>query len=194
MARMAQANRNTKETKIQAILNIDGSGEAKVRTGIGFFDHMITLLAFHSNMDITLQAEGDLAVCDHHTIEDCGILLGKLFKEALADKRGIARYGSMRMVMDETLCLVDIDISGRPYLVYNCELKRDMIKDYSCEMTKEFLYAFMVNAGITLHVNVVYGENDHHKVEAIFKGLGQALKRAVTIESDKLPSTKGMIA
>lgn len=193
MARIKQAHRNTKETQIQAVLNVDGSGKAEVATGIGFFDHMVMLLAFHSKMDITLVANGDLHICDHHTVEDCGILLGQLLREALGNKAGIERYGSMRMVMDETLCCVDLDISGRPYLVYNCELKRDMIKDFACEMTKEFLYAFAIQAGITLHVNVLYGDNDHHKIEAIFKGLGRALKTAVQVQGTQIPSSKGVI-
>ncbi|MDF9825640.1 imidazoleglycerol phosphate dehydratase HisB [Breznakia sp. PF5-3] len=193
MSRVKQSVRNTKETQIQAMLNLDGTGKADVETGIGFFDHMITLLSFHSGIDITLQAKGDLEVCDHHTIEDCGILLGQLFNEAIGDKAGIQRYGSMRMVMDETLCNVDLDISGRPYLVYNCDLKRDMIKDYACEMTKEFLYAFAINARITLHVNVIYGDNDHHKVESIFKGLGRALKTAIKVDGYEIPSSKGVI-
>lgn len=193
MTRVAQTSRDTKETQIQAMINIDGSGVADINTGVGFFDHMLTLLSFHSNMDITLYAKGDLHVCDHHMVEDCGILLGMLVKEALGDKRGIQRYGSMRMVMDEVLCTVDLDISGRPYLVYNAELKRDMIKDFSCEMTKEFLYAFAIQSGITLHVNVMYGDNDHHKIEAIFKGLGRALKEAVKITGTAIPSSKGVI-
>ena len=193
MTRVAQTSRNTKETKIQAMINIDGTGAADINTGVGFFDHMLTLFAFHSNMDIRIHATGDLYVCDHHLVEDCGIVLGMLFKEALNDKRGIQRYGNMRMVMDEVLCSVDLDISGRAYLVYNVELKRDTIKDFACEMTKEFLYAFAIQSGITLHVNVIYGDNDHHKIEAIFKGLGRALKIAVGVSGNQIPSSKGVI-
>ena len=154
---------------------------------------MLTLFSFHSGIDVKLKANGDLNVCDHHTVEDCGILLGTCVKEALQDKRGIARYGNMMLPMDETLCNVTLDISGRPYLVYHCELKRDQIGNFSCEMVEEFLRAFAFAAGITLHVNVYYGVNDHHKIEAIFKALGRALKAAVKVEGDALPSTKGKL-
>lgn len=191
--RKSEIIRETKETKIKASMNIDGTGESDVKTGIGFFDHMLTLFAFHSGFDLILEAEGDLSVCDHHTIEDCGIVLGTLVNQCLGDRAGIQRYGSMRMVMDETLCDVDLDISGRPYLVYHCELSRETIKDYSCEMTKEFLYAFAMQSKITLHVNVLYGDNDHHKIEAIFKGLGRALKKACEITGTEIPSSKGVI-
>lgn len=191
--RTASLERNTKETQISCAINLDGTGIADVHTGVGFFDHMLTLFAFHSGFDLTLHAKGDLYVCDHHTVEDCGIILGTCLKEALGDKRGIARYGSMNLPMDETLCNVTLDISGRSYLVYNCELKRDSIGTFSCEMCEEFLRAFAFQAGITLHVNVFYGKNDHHKVEAIFKALGRSLKQATTIVSDELPSTKGML-
>lgn len=191
--RQASLIRETKETQIHLKLNVDGKGKANIDTGVGFFDHMLTLLAFHSNMDLELKAKGDLYVCDHHTIEDCGILLGNAFKQALGDRRGIARYGSFNLPMDETLCNVTLDISGRPYLVYNCELKRESIGNFSCEMVEEFLRAFAFQAGITLHVNVFYGTNDHHKVEAIFKALGRALKQASEIVSDTIPSSKGVL-
>ena len=154
---------------------------------------MLTLFAFHSNFDLVVKADGDLEVCDHHTIEDCGILLGKLFLEALGDKKGIARYGSMNLPMDEVLCNVTLDISGRPYLVFNCELTRENIGTMSCEMVEEFFRAFCVAAGVTLHINVYYGKNEHHKVEAIFKAFGRALKQAVKIESNRIPSSKGVI-
>ena len=191
--RLAEEVRTTKETNIQCKVNLDGSGQAAIATGIGFFDHMLTLLAFHSGFDITMQAKGDLEVCDHHTVEDCGIILGSCVKQALKDKRGIARYGSMNLPMDETLANVSLDISGRSYLVCNCDLKRDTIGSFSCEMLPEFLRAFAVHCGLTLHVNVLYGENDHHKVEAVFKALGRAVRGAVTIVSDELPSTKGVL-
>ena len=161
--RIAEKNRDTKETKIYEKINLD------------------------------VKADGDLEVCDHHTIEDCGILLGKLFLEALEDKKGIARYGSVNLPMDEVLCNVALDISGRPYLVFNCELIRENIGTMSCEMVEEFFRAFCVAAGVTLHINVYYGKNDHHKVEAIFKAFGRALKQAVKIESDRIPSSKGVI-
>ena len=191
--RVAQMNRNTKETKIECSLNLDGSGISDIETGIGFFDHMLTLFSFHSKIDLKLHAQGDLYVCDHHTVEDCGIVLGKLVAQALADCRGIHRYGSFTIPMDETLCNVTLDCSKRPYLVYNCELKREKIGDFSCEMVEEFLRAFALNAGITLHVNVYYGRNDHHKVEAIFKALARALKEAIYIEGNELPSSKGVL-
>ena len=178
--------RVTKETKISCSLNLDGSGQSKIATGIGFFNHMLELFAFHANFDLELMADGDLDVCDHHTIEDCGILLGECFKTALADKRGINRYGFMSLPMDEALANVTLDLSGRSYLVYHC--------GFSCEMLEEFLRAFSFNAGITLHVNVAYGTNDHHKIEAVFKGLGRALRQAVQISGDELPSTKGILA
>ena len=191
--RCVNKKRDTKETQISCYVNLDGDGTSDIHTGVGFFDHMLTLFSFHSGIDVKLQANGDLDVCDHHTVEDCGILLGTCVKEALQDKRGIARYGSMMLPMDETLCNVTLDISGRPYLVYQCELKRDQIGNFSCEMVEEFLRAFAFAAGITLHVNVYYGTNDHHKVEAIFKALGRALKAAVKVEGNALPSTKGKI-
>lgn len=193
MIRTAEVERNTKETQIKIKLDIDGEGKSDINTGIGFFDHMLTLFAFHSKMNLSIQAKGDLYVCDHHLIEDTGILLGEAFLQALGDKRGIERYGSSRVVMDETLSEVDLDISGRSYLVYHCDLKREKIGEYSCEMTGEFLRAFAYNAKITLHVNCLYGENDHHKVEAIFKALGRAIKAAATITSQAIPSTKGVL-
>lgn len=192
--RTYKMQRVTKETKISCSLNLDGSGQSKIATGIGFFNHMLELFAFHANFDLELMADGDLDVCDHHTIEDCGILLGECFKTALADKRGINRYGFMSLPMDEALANVTLDLSGRSYLVYHCELKREQIGGFSCEMLEEFLRAFSFNAGITLHVNVAYGTNDHHKIEAVFKGMGRALRQAVQISGDELPSTKGILA
>lgn len=191
--RTATRKRHTKETQIEASLTLEGSGKCTIDTGIGFFDHMLTLFAFHANMDLMVKANGDLHVCDHHTIEDIGIILGDLLQEALQDKYGIARYGNFFLPMDETLAQVTIDISGRPYLVYHCELKRDNINTFSCEMVSEFLRAFVNHAQLTLHVNVPYGENDHHKIEAIFKALGRSLAQAVRIESDRLPSSKGVL-
>ena len=192
-SRCAKQNRDTKETKISCYMNLDGDGTSDIHTGIGFFDHMLTLFSFHSGIDLTLTAQGDLEVCDHHTVEDCGILMGACLKEALQDKRGIGRYGSMLLPMDEALAQVVLDISGRSFLLYNCELKRDTIGSFSCEMVEEFLRAFAFQAGITLHVNVPYGTNDHHKVEAIFKALGRALKAAIAVSGDALPSTKGTL-
>ncbi len=191
--RTASASRITKETSIEVSIQLDGSGKCDVDTGIGFFDHMLHLFAFHANMDVTLKAKGDLHVCDHHTIEDCAILLGSLFKEALQDKVGIARYGSARVIMDECLTSVDVDICNRSYLVFNCDFKRDSIHTYSTEMTKEFFQAFAYNANVSLHINNQYGENDHHKVESIFKGVARALKQAIVIESNQILSSKGVL-
>lgn len=193
MLRVAQKQRDTKETQIYAAINLDGSGKSEIDTGIGFFDHMLTLFAFHAKVDLTVRAKGDLYVCDHHIIEDTGIILGEILFEALNDKRGIERYGNARVVMDEALTSVDLDLSGRSYLVYHCELKREKIGEYSCEMTSEFLRAFTNQAKMTLHVNTYYGENDHHKVESIFKALGRALKMAVKVNGNDIPSTKGLI-
>ena len=191
--RTAEKKRTTKESDITCRIALDGSGGSSIDTGVGFFDHMLTLFSFHASMDLQLSAKGDLDVCDHHTIEDCGILLGECIKEALGDKKGIERYGCMHLPMDETLAIVTLDISNRPYLVYRCELRRDSIGNFSCEMVEEFLRAVAFQAGITLHVDVPYGNNDHHKVEAIFKAFGRALKQAVRITSDILPSTKGAL-
>jgi imidazoleglycerol-phosphate dehydratase len=192
--RISSKTRNTKETKLQGSLNLDGSGKADIDTGIGFFNHMLELFAFHSGFDVTLKADGDLHVDDHHTIEDLGILLGSMFYEAIGEKKGIARYGSFRMPMDEALAVVDLDISGRPYLVFDADFSRENVGGYSTEMTEEFLRAFIVESRITLHVHVPYGKNDHHKIEAIFKALARALKQAVKVEGDQIPSSKGVLA
>ena len=193
--RKAKIERNTKETKLKLAINLDGTGKTNIKTGVGFFDHMLNLMAFHGGFDLEVQAQGDLEVCDHHTVEDIGIALGKIFLEALGDKMGIKRYGTFFVPMDETLAHVSLDISGRPYLVFECDFNRESIGNFSTEMTKEFLRAFAFNAGITLHARVLYGENDHHKVEAIFKALGRALSIAKTVDKDNmvLPSTKGML-
>lgn len=193
--RKGKIERNTKETKLKLAINLDGTGKTNIKTGVGFFDHMLNLMAFHGGFDLEVQAQGDLEVCDHHTVEDIGIALGKIFLEALGDKMGIKRYGTFFVPMDETLAHVSLDISGRPYLVFECDFNRESIGNFSTEMTKEFLRAFAFNAGITLHARVLYGENDHHKVEAIFKALGRALNIAKTVDKDNmvLPSTKGML-
>ena len=191
--RNCKLERNTKETKILCEINLDGTGKSDISTGIGFFDHMLNLFAFHSRMDLTLRADGDLYVDDHHTIEDCGIILGNAFKKAIGDRRGIVRYGNFTIPMDETLANVCLDISGRPYLVCNAEFQREKVGEMSTEMVQEFFRAFCVQAGITLHINVYYGQNDHHKIEAVFKAFGRALKEAVRIESDEMPSSKGVL-
>ena len=191
--RSSSKERNTKETQIKLSIDLDNYEDSNINIGVGFFDHMLTLLAFHGKFTLNVEANGDLYVDDHHMIEDTGILLGQAFKEALQDKKGIRRYGYARVPMDEALAVVDLDLSNRGYLVYNVDLYRYEINGFSLEMVKEFMYAFAINSGTTLHINLMYGDNDHHKVEAIFKALGQALKKAVKIVDDRLPSTKGKI-
>lgn len=191
--RKANVIRKTKETEIELNLNIDGSKKSNVLTEIGFFNHMIDLFTFHGCMDIDLKTKGDVWVDDHHLIEDVGIALGNVYKEALGDKKGIKRYSTIFLPMDETLVMISLDISGRPYLHFEGDFNRENIKDFSTEMVEEFLRAFAFNAGITLHVRILYGTNDHHKVEAIFKGLGRALREASAVEGEELPSTKGML-
>lgn len=191
--RNSQITRNTKETQLDGTLLIDGSGKYDIECETGFFKHMLELFSFHSKMDLDLKVAGDLEVCDHHIVEDCGILLGKLFSEALQNKVGIKRYGSARIAMDETLATCDLDISGRPYLVFHADFKRENIGNFSIEMVKEFFYAFAMHANVTLHINILYGDNDHHKVEAIFKSFAYALRSASSIVSDSIESSKGII-
>lgn len=190
--RKKEIERNTEETKIRVAVNLDG-GKPEIDTGIGFFDHMLELLSFHGRMGITAQAQGDLVIDDHHTIEDIGIALGTAFKGALGDRKGLARYACQRIPMDEALVEVTLDISNRPYLVFNEDFKREKLGEMATEMVKEFLYAFAMNSGITLHVNVLYGDNDHHKIEGIFKALGRALGQATRLKYDDFNSTKGVL-
>lgn len=189
--------RETRETKIDLTIDLDGSGRADVESGIGFFNHMLTLLAAHGRLDLVLNCDGDIEVDGHHSVEDIGIALGQAVHKALGDKKGITRYGTFFLPMDETLVMVSLDISGRPFLVYDAGgAMAPMIGKYDTELTEEFLRAFAFNAGITLHVKVMYGTNSHHKVEAIFKALGRALHAAVKINpetADEIPSTKGML-
>ncbi|MBQ5822156.1 MAG: imidazoleglycerol-phosphate dehydratase HisB [Selenomonadaceae bacterium] len=189
--------RETRETKIDLTIDLDGSGRADVESGIGFFNHMLTLLAAHGRFDLVLNCDGDIEVDGHHSVEDIGIALGQAVHKALGDKKGITRYGTFFLPMDETLVMVSLDISGRPFLVYDAGGEMaPMIGQYDTELTEEFLRAFAFNAGITLHVKVMYGTNSHHKVEAIFKALGRALHAAVKINpetADEIPSTKGML-
>ncbi len=193
MKREATINRNTSETKIKLHINLDGNGISDIDTGIGFFDHMLELFSFHSGIDLTLSCDGDTYICDHHTVEDVGIVLGKGLNEALGDKVGIERYGTFYLPMDESLALVSLDISGRPYLVFDCNFNREIIGEFSTEMVEEFFRAFSFNAGLTLHMKILYGKNDHHKIEALFKGLGKALKIAKNITNNKIQSTKGVL-
>ena len=189
--------RETRETKIDLTIDLDGSGRADVESGIGFFNHMLTLLAAHGRFVLVLNCDGDIEVDGHHSVEDIGIALGQAVHKALGDKKGITRYGTFFLPMDETLVMVSLDISGRPFLVYDAGgAMAPMIGKYDTELTEEFLRAFAFNAGITLHVKVMYGTNSHHKVEAIFKALGRALHAAVKINpetADEIPSTKGML-
>ncbi|MDW5299944.1 MAG: imidazoleglycerol-phosphate dehydratase HisB [Sedimentibacter sp.] len=191
--RSSTVSRKTKETDIQVELNLDGSGKTDIDTGIGFLNHMLTLFGFHGNFDLIVKCKGDLDVDSHHTAEDVGIALGEAFKEALGDKKGIERYGFMLLPMDEALARVALDFSGRPYLVYNVDFNRSMLGEMATEDFKEFFKGFVNNSLTTLHIDVLYGENDHHKIEAVFKGFGRALKTASCMTSDSLQSTKGVL-
>ena len=195
--RIGHIIRKTKETAINLTIDLDGNGkQVSVNSGIGFFDHMLNLFAAHGRFDLVLDCDGDIEVDGHHSVEDIGIALGQAVKEALGDKKGITRYASFYLPMDETLALVALDISGRPFLVYDGTEMAPMIGNYDTELTAEFLRAFAFNAGITLHVKILYGSNSHHKVEAIFKALGHALHDAVKINpetADEIPSTKGLL-
>lgn len=190
--RKADITRKTKETVISASLNLDG-GEVKIKTGIGFLDHMLTALGVHGGFGLTLAAKGDLEVDGHHTAEDVGIVLGKAFCEALGDKGGIVRYGSAYIPMDESLGFCAVDISGRPFLVFNAEFVNEKIGELDTCLIEEFMRAFAFNAGITLHLRCEYGKNDHHKAEALFKALAYALKAATRPNSGGVVSTKGVL-
>lgn len=196
MGRTAVIGRDTKETKIQVTLSLDGSGQADVETGVGFFDHMLHGFARHGLFDLTAHAEGDLQVDDHHTIEDLGIVLGSAIKEAVGDKRGIKRYGSCILPMDEALVLCAVDLSGRPYLVMDgVDFRADKIGDMSTQMVREFFYAVSYSCGMNLHIKVLSGHNDHHIAEGIFKSFAKALDEATTRDpriTDVL-STKGSL-
>lgn len=191
--RTSNIQRNTKETEINIELNLD-DGEVEVSTGIGFFDHMLTAFGVHGGFGLRVEVKGDLEVDTHHTAEDTGIVLGKAFKEALGDMSGIERYGSFNIPMDESLAQVSLDISNRPFLVFNAKFEQELCGDYETCVTEEFWRAFAMNSGITLHINVPYGTNAHHQIEAIFKAVAHALKIAVTKNSDgAVLSTKGVL-
>lgn len=181
--RSGNVERKTLETGISAEWCLDGSGSCEINTGIGFFDHMLTLLAKHSFSDLVLHAVGDLDVDSHHTVEDCGIVLGQTLKEAVGDKAGIHRYGNCFLPMDETLVQVCLDFSGRPYLVFDADIPKVQLGIYDAEMTEEFFRALAMQAGLTLHIRVLYGKNTHHIIEAIFKGFARALSEAVAFDS-----------
>lgn len=191
--RKATLRRTTGETDISITLSIDGKGNFEGTSGIGFFDHMLHLFARHSGMDMSLTCQGDLDVDNHHTIEDIGITLGEVFEKALGDKKGIHRYGCFFCPMDETLSRIVLDLSGRPYLVFDVDIPVERIGSFETEMTREFFLAFANNAKMNLHMATLYGVNGHHIVESLFKGIGHALKAAVTIEGDTVLSTKGVL-
>ena len=194
--RKASINRNTKETSIKVAVNLDGSGKASIKTGIGFLDHMMEQIAKHSLIDIDLKAKGDLHIDLHHTTEDSGIAFGEALKKALGDKKGIKRYASATIPMDETLSRVSLDLSNRPYLVWNVKLAVEKLGEMDTELFKEWFHAFSQSAGITLHVENIYGDNSHHKIESCYKGLARALREAVQVDQrveNIIPSTKGTI-
>ena len=189
-ARRAEIERKTAETQISIKLNLDGEGTCDIATGIGFLDHMLTLLAKHSFMDLTVKAKGDLEVDSHHTVEDIGIVLGEALREALGDKAGIHRYGNCFIPMDETLAQVCLDFSGRPFLVFGAEIPKIRLGNYDTEMTEEFFRAVAVHCGLTLHIRVLYGSNVHHIIEAIFKAFARAVAEATAVD----PRVKGVMS
>jgi len=194
--RKAAVKRTTKETDIEVAVDLDGSGLSSVATGIGFLDHMLDLLARHSRIDLTVKATGDLHIDQHHTTEDVGIALGQALKQALGDMKGITRYADVHLPMDETLTRVALDISGRPFLVFQVDFVRAKVGSFDTALVQEWFQAFAINAGVTLHVTTLYGGNDHHIAESCFKGLARALRAAIAIDaraSGEIPSTKGTL-
>lgn len=194
--RKSKISRTTGETQIDVSVNLDGSGKSNIATGIGFLDHMLDLLARHSLIDMDVKAKGDLHVDFHHTAEDVGIALGQAVKDALGDKKGITRYASLDLPMDEALTRVAIDVSGRPFLVFKVSFSRDKVGEMDTELFQEWFQAFAMNAGITLHVENFYGENNHHIAESAFKGLARALRISISVDpktKDQIPSTKGLL-
>lgn len=193
--RRAEVKRKTKETEISLKIDLDGSGEYAIDTGIPFFDHMLSLLTHHAALSLSLKAEGDIGVDAHHTVEDVGICLGQGIRKALGEAKGIERYGSALMPMDEALASVALDVSMRPWLVFNVKLRRSKIGTFDLELVEEFFKAVCNHARITVHINLLYGRNSHHMVEAIFKGFGRALRQAISVGecSSCVPSTKGML-
>jgi imidazoleglycerol-phosphate dehydratase len=194
--RKAAVTRATKETEVEVSIDLDGTGASSIATGIGFLDHMLDLLARHSRIDMTVKAKGDLHIDHHHTTEDVGIALGQAVKQALGDMKGITRYADIHMPMDEALTRVAIDISGRPFLVFKSDFVRDKVGTFDTELVQEWFQAFAMNAGVTLHVQTLYGTNDHHIAESCFKGLARSLREAVAIDArakDEVPSTKGRL-
>jgi imidazoleglycerol-phosphate dehydratase len=194
--RKGSVKRTTKETDVAVTVDLDGTGASKIATGIGFLDHMLDLLARHSRIDIAVEAKGDLHIDQHHTTEDVGIALGQAVRQALGEMKGITRYADVHMPMDEALTRVAIDISGRPFLVFEAAFGRDKVGGFDTELVREWFQAFAMNSGVTLHVANLYGSNDHHIAESCFKGLARALRAAVTIDprvAGEVPSTKGSL-
>jgi imidazoleglycerol-phosphate dehydratase len=194
--RKASIRRSTKETNVEVVVDLDGAGAASISTGIGFLDHMLELLARHSRIDLTVKAKGDLHIDQHHTTEDIGIALGQAVKQALGDMKGITRYADVHVPMDEALTRVALDVSGRPFLVFNAEFVRDKVGSFDTELVQEWFQAFAMNSGVTLHVATLYGTNDHHIAESCFKGLARALRIALAIDpraANEVPSTKGSL-
>lgn len=194
--RNATVTRTTKETDITVSVALDGTGKAEIATGVGFFDHMLDQIARHTLVDLSVQAKGDLHIDDHHTVEDVGIALGQAFRAALGDMKGITRYADVHLPMDETLTRVAIDISGRPFLVFRTTFSAAKIGTFDTELVREFFQAFAMNAGITLHVETLYGTNNHHIAESCFKGLARALRVAISQDArqqGRIPSTKGSL-
>lgn len=195
-ARAAQIERNTNETSISVAIDLDGAGASKISTGIGFFDHMLEQLSRHSLIDMQIEAKGDLHIDDHHCVEDTGIVLGLALAKALGDRRGITRYASLDLAMDETLTKAAVDVSGRPYLIWNVDFPTQKIGAFDTELCREFFQAFAQNAGITLHIMNHYGANSHHIAETCFKSVARSLRTAIEIDSrqeDRIPSTKGTL-
>jgi imidazoleglycerol-phosphate dehydratase len=196
MMRRAKVSRSTSETRIEVEIGLDGTGQAKIETGVGFLDHMLELFARHGLFDLSVKAKGYTQIDDHHTVEDVGIAMGEAFVRALGDKKGLTRYGGVLLPMDEALAQVAVDVSGRPFLVFAASFKSPKIGSFDCELVREWFQAFAVNARVTLHAEVPYGENSHHIAEALFKGLARALRQAVAIdprEGGRVPSTKGAL-
>ncbi len=194
--RRASVTRQTKETAIEVTVDLDGTGSGEIATGIGFFDHMLDQLARHSLIDIAIAAKGDLHIDFHHTVEDTGLALGQAVRQALGDRKGIRRYADVHLPMDETLTRVAIDVSGRPFLVFRTEFHRAKIGEFDSQLVREFFQAFAMSAGVTIHVETLYGVNDHHIAESCFKGLARCLQDAIAIDprqQDRVPSTKGTL-
>lgn len=194
--RTSEIKRDTAETKIALTLDLDGTGKSDIATGCGFLDHMLTLFAKHGRFDLTVDCDGDIDVDDHHTVEDIGICLGKAFNEALGDKKGIIRYGSFNLPMDEALIMCAVDISGRDYLAYRLEIPTEKVGTFDTELVEEFMLAFTRNAGLNLHIIQLSGTNSHHIIEGTFKCLARTLRQAVNIDEkfkDEIPSTKGVL-